>query len=151
MAEYISPKGLEKLKKGLEGMKTKTRREIAARLESAKALGDLSENAEYQEAKEAQSLNESQIAELEEKLRNIVVIQKPTDSSIVQVGATIDVDSSSGRETFTIVGSEEADPREGKISNESPLGMAFLGKKAGETVEVKTPAGMVSFRLLDIR
>ena len=96
-------------------------------------------------------MNESQVAELEEKLRNIVVIQKPTDSSIVQVGATIDVDSSSGRETFTIVGSEEADPREGKISNESPLGMAFLGKKAGETVEVKTPAGMVSFRLLDIR
>lgn len=151
MAEYISPKGLEKLKKELEGMKTVKRREIASRLEAAKALGDLSENAEYQEAKEAQSLNESQVAELEEKLRNIVVIQKPTDSSTVQVGATIDVDSSSGRETFTIVGSEEADPREGKISNESPLGTAFLGKKAGETVEVKTPAGMVSFRLLNIR
>lgn len=151
MSEYISPKGLEKLKKELEGMKTVKRLEIAARLEAAKALGDLSENAEYQEAKEAQSLNESQVAELEEKLRNIVVIQKPTDSNTVQVGATIDVDSSSGRETFTIVGSEEANPGEGKISNESPLGMAFLGKKAGETVDVKTPAGVVSFRLLSIR
>jgi len=151
MAEYISPEGLAKLKKEVGALKTTKRREIATRLEAAKALGDLSENAEYQEAKEAQSLNESQISELEEKLRNIVVIRKPTDSYTVQVGATIDVDSSLGRETFTIVGSEEADPMQGKISNESPLGRAFLGKKAGETVEAKTPAGVVSYHLLAIR
>ncbi len=150
MAEYISPEGLTKLKKEVETLKTSKRREIATRLEAAKALGDLSENAEYQEAKEAQSLNESQISELEEKLRNIVVIRKPTDSYTVQVGSTIDVDSSLGRETFTIVGSEEADPMRGKISNESPLGRAFLGKKAGETVEVKTPAGVTSYRILRI-
>lgn len=148
--EYISREGLEKLKKELEELKTVRRREIAERLEAAKALGDLSENAEYQEAKEAQSLNEAQIAELEEKLRNIVVIRKPIDSSTVQVGATIEVDSASGRETFTIVGSEEADPLSGKISNESPLGRAFLGKKAGDTVEVKTPGGSANYRLLRI-
>ena len=150
MSEYLSPQGLEKLKRELEELKTVERREIAARLEAAKALGDLSENAEYQEAKEAQSLNESQIAELEEMLRNAVVIKKPTDLNVVQVGATIDVESDLGRETFTIVGSEEASPLEGKISNESPLGKSFLGKKAGETTEIKTPGGMVKYKILKI-
>ena len=150
MSEYLSPQGLEKLKRELEELKTVKRREIASRLEAAKALGDLSENAEYQEAKEAQSLNESQIGEMEEKLRNAVVIKKPTDLNVVQVGATIDVESDLGRETFTIVGSEEASPLEGKISNESPLGKSFLGKKAGETTEIKTPGGMVKYKILKI-
>ncbi|MFY9462077.1 MAG: transcription elongation factor GreA [Candidatus Sungiibacteriota bacterium] len=150
MSEYLSPQGLEKLKRELEELKTVERREIAARLEAAKALGDLSENAEYQEAKEAQSLNESQIAEHEEMLRNAVVIKKPTDLNIVQVGATIDVESDLGQETFTIVGSEEASPLEGKISNESPLGKAFLGHKVGEPIEIKTPGGMVKYKILKI-
>lgn len=150
MAEYISPEGLEKLKKELEELKTAKRIEIAKRLEAAKALGDLSENAEYQEAKEAQSLNETQIAELEDTLRNIVVIQKPTNLNIVQVGATVEVDSEHGREEFTIVGSEEADPSRGRISNESPLGRAFLGKRVGEAAEVKTPAGVVKYTLRKI-
>src|SRR3989344_6275879 len=118
MSEYISPEGLEKLKRELEQMKTVARREIAARLETAKALGDLSENAEYQEAKEVQSLNELKIQELEEMLRDVVVIKKPNHSRTVQIGSTIEVNSPHGRETFTIVGSEEADPVEGKISNE---------------------------------
>src|SRR3989344_1302552 len=148
MSEYLSPQGLEKLKKELEELKTVERREIASRLEAAKALGDLSENAEYQEAKEAQSLNESQVAELEEMLRNAVVIKKPTDLNIVQVGATIDVESNMGRETYTIVGSEEADPLQDKISNESPLGKSFLGKKVGETMEIKTPGGVVKYKIL---
>jgi len=150
MSEYLSPQGLEKLKKELEELKTVERREIASRLEAAKALGDLSENAEYQEAKEAQSLNESQVAELEEMLRNAVVIKKPTDLNIVQVGATIDVESNMGRETYTIVGSEEADPLQDKISNESPLGKSFLGKKVGETMEIKTPGGVVKYKILKI-
>ncbi|MDO8561149.1 MAG: transcription elongation factor GreA [bacterium] len=150
MSEYLSPQGLEKLKKELEDLKTVKRREIASRLEVAKALGDLSENAEYQEAKEAQSLNESQIAELEEMLRNAVLIKKPTDLNMVQVGATIDIESDFGRETFTIVGSEEADPPQGKISNESPLGKAFLGKKVGDAAEVKTPGGMVKYKVTKI-
>src|SRR3990167_8798100 len=121
MAEYISAEGLEKLKRELEELKTVERRSIAERLEAAKALGDLSENAEYQEEKEAQSLTEGKIQELEEMLRDIVVIQKPINATNVQIGSTIQVDSRHGKETFTIVGSEEADPLQGRISNESPM------------------------------
>jgi transcription elongation factor GreA len=141
MSEYISEEGLEKLKQDLHELKTVTRKEIAARLESAKALGDLAENAEYSEAKEAQSLNEARVLELEEMLRNIVVIQKPTSVGVVQIGSTVMVSHSGGEERYTIVGTEEANPAGGKISNELPLGKAFLGKKVGETVSVKTPAG----------
>ncbi|OHA09948.1 MAG: transcription elongation factor GreA [Candidatus Sungbacteria bacterium RIFCSPLOWO2_01_FULL_60_25] len=145
MAEYISAEGLEKLKRELEELKTTERRAIAERLEAAKALGDLSENAEYQEAKEAQSLNEGKIQELEEILREAVVIQKPTGTSAVQIGSTIRVHSRHGDETFTIVGSEEADPVGGKISNESPMGQAFLGKAVGDKVEIKTPGGTETY------
>lgn len=150
MTEYISAEGLEKLKRELEEAKTVKRREIAERLESAKALGDLSENAEYHEAKEAQSLNESKIQELEEVLRDVVVITKPAQTKTVQIGSTIEVDSSRGRETFTIVGSEEADPPAGRISNESPLGQAFLGRAMGETIEIKAPGGVTSYKIRKI-
>lgn len=150
MAEYISPEGLERLKRELEELKTTQRREIALRLEAAKALGDLSENAEYQEAKEAQSLNESKIQELEEMLRDVVVIQKPASTSTVQIGSTIEVESKKSRETFMIVGSEEADPLAGKISNESPMGQAFLGHAIGDTVQIKTPAGTDTYQLKKI-
>lgn len=150
MSEYVSPEGLEKLKKELEELKTVRRREIAERLEAAKALGDLSENAEYQEAKETQSLNESTIQELEDMLRNAVVIKKPTNATTVQIGSTIQVDSEHGREQFTIVGSEEADPLSGKISNESPMGGAFLGHAPGETIAIKSPRGNTSYKILKI-
>ncbi len=150
MSEYFSEEGLEKLKQEHEDLKTVKRHEIAARLEHAKSLGDLSENAEYQEAKEEQSLLESRIVELEEILRNAVIIKKDVRSNLVQVGSTVRVKSEHGEETFTIVGSEEADPKEGKISNESPLGKAFLGRKAGETVEVKTPGGGVHYLINSI-
>lgn len=151
MSEYISPEGLEKLKTELAELKTVKRREIAERLESAKALGDLAENAEYQEAKEAESLNEARIQEMQEILRDIVVIQKPIDSKNVQIGSTIEVASSHGNETFTIVGSEEADPLAGRISNESPMGRAFLGRAAGESVSIKTPGGNDTYKILKIR
>ena len=151
MAEYLSVEGLEKLKRELEELKTVKRREIAERLESAKALGDLSENAEYQEAKEAQSLHEATIQELEEILREAVVIQKPSNATTVQIGSTIDVESEHGRETFTIVGSEEADPLLGKISNESPMGRTFLGQAVGESVSVKTPGGNDTYTVKKIR
>ncbi|MDP3727226.1 MAG: transcription elongation factor GreA [bacterium] len=150
MSEYISPEGLEKLKRELEQLKTVKRREIAARLEAAKALGDLSENAEYQEAKEAQSLNEANILELEDVLRDVVVIRKPEHTSTVQIGSTIEVESGHGRETFTIVGSEEADPILGKISNESPMGRSFLGRSAGEAVDIKTPRGSDTYKVRKI-
>jgi len=150
MAEYVSPEGLERLKKELEELKTSKRREIAERLEAAKALGDLSENAEYQEAKEAQSLNESNIQELEELIREAIIIQKPTSSASVQIGSTIEVVSDHGSETFTIVGSEEADPLSGKISNESPMGRAFLSHQSGDRIEIKTPGGSVAYTIKKI-
>lgn len=151
MVEYLSPAGLEKLKRELEDLKTTKRREIALRLEAAKALGDLAENAEYQEAKEAQSLNEAMIQDLEEMLRDVVVIQKPTNAHVVAIGSTIEVDSSHGHETFTIVGSEEADPLAGKISNESPLGRSFLGTSVGQAVVIKSPSGNTTYKIKKIR
>ena len=150
MSEYFSEEGLEKLKQELEELKTVKRHEIAARLEHAKSLGDLSENAEYQEAREEQSLLESQIVEIEEVLRNAVIIKKDAHSSLVQVGSTVGVASEHGEENFTIVGSEEADPKVGKISNESPLGKTFLGHKVGEKVEVKTPGGIIHYSIIAI-
>lgn len=150
MSEYISEEGLEKLKQELHEFKTVTRQEIAARLESAKALGDLAENAEYSEAKEAQSLNEARIGELEDRLRTIVVIQKPTSIGIVQIGSTVTVSRDGGEERYTIVGTEEANPAGGKISNESPLGKAFLGKKVGDMVTVKTPVGESVYAIVRI-
>ncbi|MBI2640606.1 MAG: transcription elongation factor GreA [Candidatus Sungbacteria bacterium] len=150
MSEYLSEEGLEKLKKELQELKTVKRQDIAARLEHAKTLGDLSENAEYQEAKEEQSLMELQIAELEETVRNAVLIRgHRTDQ--VTVGSTVRVRSQSGEEMYMIVGSEEANPAEGKISNESPMGKAFLGKKVGDEVEVKTPGGVITYQVAEIR
>mgnify|MGYP001588341339 CR=1 FL=1 len=149
--EYFSEEGLEKLKQELEELKTVKRKEIAARLEHAKSLGDLSENAEYQEAKEEQSLLENRIAELEDALRNAVIIQKGGRSDVVEVGSTVKVESARGEEVFTIVGSEEANPAENKISNESPLGQAFLGHRAGDRVEVKTPGGSVEYTIREVR
>ncbi len=151
MPEYISREGLEKLKQELYELKTKKRQELAARLEHAKSLGDLSENAEYQETKEEQSLVEAQIAELEDKLRNAVIIGNERGTDRVLIGSTVRVKSARGEETFTIVGSEEADPMGGKISNESPLGKTFLGRRVRESVEVKTPAGMMAYEIMEIQ
>ncbi len=151
MAEYLSQEGLEKLKQGLHELKTKKRQEIAARLEHAKSLGDLSENAEYQETKEEQEMMEQRIAELEERVREAVVMHKPTKTDSVRVGSTVVVSSSHGEEIYTILGSEEADPARGKISNESPLGKAFLEHKAGDKVEVRTPAGVMVYTIAEIR
>lgn len=148
--EFISEEGLEKLKKELDVLRTLKRQEIAQRLEEAKALGDLSENAEYMEAKEAQAFNEAKIAELEEVIRNAVVIDTNHKKGFVDLGSKIEVKSEHGKETFTIVGSEEADPDKSLISNESPLGRAFLGHKNGETIEVKTPAGMTNYKIISI-
>ncbi|MFY9463079.1 MAG: transcription elongation factor GreA [Candidatus Sungiibacteriota bacterium] len=151
MAEYLSEDGLQKLKQELHELKTKKRQEIAARLEHAKSLGDLSENAEYQETKEEQEMMEQRIAELEERVREAVVMQKPTKTDSVRVGSTVVVSSSRGDETYTILGSEEADPGRGKISNESPLGKAFLSKKVGDKVDVHTPAGVMAYTIAEIK
>lgn len=145
--EYISEEGLEKLKKQLEDLKTVKRQEITVRLEEAKKMGDLSENAEYTEAREAQEFNEREIAELEELVKKAVVIGKPKDKDEIQIGSTFVVKSHGKEHEFTIVGSEEADPVSGKISNESPLGKSFLGNKKGDEVKVKTPKGEVKYTI----
>ena len=147
---YLSQEGIETIKKELQELKTKKRQEIAARLQEAKDLGDLSENAEYFEAKEAQSLNENRIIELEKLLKNAVVIETSSEEDIVKVGSTIEVKSNNGPETFNIVGSAEAKPQEGKISNESPLGRAFLGRKTGDEIEIKSPSGITKYKIIKI-
>ena len=151
MPEYLSQEGLEKLKKELHELKTVKRQDIARRLEHAKTLGDLSENAEYQDTKEEQNQVEAHIAELEDRLRNVVLIEKNQGTDRVSVGSTVKVASPRGEETYQIVGSEEANPSEGKISNESPMGKGFLGRKAGDDVEVRTPGGVTVYKILEIK
>lgn len=147
LKEYISEEGLEKLKKQLEELKTVKRQEVAERLEEAKKMGDLSENAEYTEAREAQEFNEREIAELEELIKKAVVIGKTKSRDEIQIGSTVIVKSHGKEQQLTIVGSEEADPANGKISNESPLGKSFLGKKKSDEVRVKTPKGEVKYTI----
>lgn len=151
MAEYLSAEAREKLKQEVHTLKTAKRQEIAARLEHAKSLGDLSENAEYQEAKEEQTLVEQRIAELEERIRDAVDMVRPVSTDRVVVGSTVRAAVNGREAVYTIVGSEEADPAAGKVSNESPLGKAFLGKKVGDTVEVKAPAGSMVYTVVEIR
>lgn len=147
---YLSAEGIEEIKKELQELKTKKRQEIAKRLQEAKDLGDLSENAEYFEAKEAQSLNENRISELEDLLKNAVVIEASSTEDTVRIGSKIEVMANNNVEVFSIVGSAEAKPQEGKISNESPLGRAFLNKKIGDEVEIKTPGGIVKYKIIKI-
>lgn len=147
---YLSNEGVNNLKNELNELKTKKRQEIAKRLQEAKDLGDLSENAEYFEAKEAQSFNENRIAELTELLKNAVVIEPSNEESTVRVGSTIELKSNVGIERFNIVGSAEAKPQEGKVSNESPLGKMLLGKKIGDEIEIKTPNGGAKYKIIKI-
>lgn len=145
--EYISEEGLEKLKQGLEKLRTVKRQEITGRLEEAKKMGDLSENAEYTEAREAQEFNEREILELEDLIKKAIVIGKIKSKDEIQIGSVFIVKSHGKEQELTIVGSEEADPIQGKISNESPLGRSFLGKKKGDEVRVKTPRGEAKYIL----
>lgn len=148
---YLSQEGWEKLKGELEELQTKRRREISGRIEEAKKLGDLSENAEYMDAKEAQEFNERKIAELKAIMQNTVLISKERTKGVVQIGSSVSVRGKGGSAAdFIIVGSEEADPASGKISNLSPAGCALLYKKKGDAVEVKTPAGIIKYEIMDI-
>lgn len=147
---YLTAEGLEKVKKELEGLKNKLH-EVADRIEKAKELGDLSENAEYHEAKEDFAFTQGKIQELESVIMRAQIVTKSTDNS-VNIGSTLRVKSDKGKEMeYTIVGSNEADPVHGKISNESPLAMAFIGKKKGERVEVKTPTGLIGYQILEVK
>lgn len=150
-AVYLSRQKLEELKKELEELSSKKRKEIAENLEFAKSLGDLSENAEYIQAREDQAKNEERIAQIEGMLKNAVVVNKH-HSSVIEVGSTVVVEKegSGAEQRFQIVGSEEADMKEGKISYQSPLGAALFGRKKGEKVSFKTPAGVTNYKILEI-
>ncbi len=155
MTQYLSSEAYRSLKQELKELKTTRRREIAQKLQEAKELGDLSENAAYQEAKREQSELETKILEIEEFLRNASIIRKSKNhNGLVRIGSTITVVLMSQpkvKKVFTISGSLEANPKLGKISNVSPLGKAFLGHKKGDVVIVKTPKGMVKYKIIDIK
>ena len=152
--ELLTQEGYNKLEEELEYLKAVKRKEVAERLKVAISFGDLSENAEYDEAKNEQAKLEEQILKLDEKLRKAVIIdESQIDLDIVTVGSIVklyDYDFDEEIE-YSIVGSAEADPFEGKISNESPVGKALLGARVGETVEVQVPDGVSKFKVLEIR
>ncbi len=149
--QYFTKEKLESLKTKLNKLKTEKRLEIADRLKRAKELGDLSENSEYFEAKEEQSQLENRIFELEEMLKNVEIIEKGPVTDIAQIGSTIEVKKGDQKMRFTIVGSIEAKPEVGLISNESPLGRAFLGKKINNEVKVNLPNGkMANYKIISI-
>jgi transcription elongation factor GreA len=152
MAEQIiSREGYEKLKKELDYLINVKRKEIAERIQKAKEMGDLSENAEYSEAKDAQAFNEGRIAELTQMLKNLTVVENGNSKEVVGMGSTVKVKANGEEKEYTIVSFNEADPMAGKISNESPLGKAFLGKKKGEKVVVNTPKGEVEYEIVEIK
>lgn len=150
MPQYFSPVGLEKLKKELEDRRGEIRTDITRRILAAKELGDLSENAEYAEAKEAQAFNEGKIAELEDTIKEGIVINHKEGQGVIVVGSTMKLKSGPVEHKFTIVGPAESDPVKGFISNESPLGQAFIGHKKGDEVQVKTPGGIVKYKILEV-
>lgn len=149
----LTEEGYKKMEAELEKLKTETRSEIAERIKVALGFGDLSENSEYDEAKNAQAANEDKIAELEAKLRFAKIIDdSEIDTKKVQIGNTVKVlDMEFDEEVeYTIVGTTEADITQNKISNESPIGSALLGAKKNEVVEVQVPAGISKYKVLSI-
>lgn len=149
--KYLTKEGLAKLQAELKRLKTTRREEIRHRIEDAIKLGDLSENAEYHEAKDDQGLNEARIRELEDISRNAVMIESDKDASgVVVVGSKIKVNFEGGEKDFVIVGPSEASPSAGLISNESPIGRAFIGHKKGDTVEVEVPSGVIEYRIIAV-
>lgn len=153
MQHHLTKKGLEELKEELEHLKKGGRREIAERLKQAKEYGDLTENSEYSDAKEAQGKLESRIFELEEIIRNAVLIkvpQKNIENIVINIGSTIEIQKGLKIFRYMIVGSREAKPEANLISNESPLGKAFLGKKVGDMVEINTPSGKTKYKIVKI-
>ena len=150
-SEYLSKERLREIEEELKDLKTNKRKEIADRLEYAKSLGDLSENAEYKEAKEQQSFLEEKIARFEDIVRRAVIITKQK-GDIVRVGSSTrikNLDSGDEKE-YMIVGPEEVDIARGKISNLSPIGSALVGKKKGEIVSVISPNGEVKYKIVNI-
>ncbi|CAI6084595.1 transcription elongation factor GreA [Cohnella sp. JJ-181] len=150
----LTPDGLKKLEEELENLKSVKRREVAERIKVAIGYGDISENSEYEDAKNEQAFIEGRILTLEKMLRNARIINNDEiDLSTVSIGSTVVVEDLEFNETleYTIVGTAESDPLKNKISNESPVGRAIIGKSKGTTVEVSVPAGIIQYKIVDIK
>ena len=148
---YLTPEGASKLEQELEELKGPRRTELAKRLRSAIQMGDLSENADYHKAKEDQGFLEGRIQEIEYKLRNVVIIEKNAGREVVGIGNHVTIQEKGlPPETYHVVGAQEADPRNGKISNESPIGRALIDHKVGDVVQAETPGGKIDFTILKI-
>jgi len=150
----LTPEGYEKLKQEIEYLSNDKRREVADRIRTAREFGDIAENAEYDDAKNEQALLEHRIATLEERLRNArVITKKDVAKDVVSIGSKVKLRDIAAKQTFEyrIVGSAEANPAENKLSNESPVGKAIMGRKKGETVEVAAPRGKLTFKIMDIK
>lgn len=151
-AVYVTEEGLKKLEEELNFLRNEKRQEVAERLHEAMEDGELIENAEYEAAKNEQAFVEGRILELEHMISVARVIEKTKSKDSVNIGSTVVVKENGQKsETYTIVGAAEANPKDGLISNESPLGQALLEKKVGDIVEVKAPAGVLSFKIVKIK
>lgn len=149
---YLTKEGFERLNKEYEELTTNGRKEVASLIKQAKEYGDLSENSEYADAKDKQAFIEGRISELEHILKNTAMIdEKHENCDQVGVGCTVHVELETGEMEYKIVGSYEADPEKGWVSNESPLGQALLGRKPGEEVEVNAPAGVIKYKIKKIK
>jgi len=149
---YLTKEGHEELKKELEHLLSNERKAVAERIKIAKEHGDLSENSEYSDAKDQQSFIEGRILEVEHLLKNAELIDEShVNCSDIKIGCTVHLEVEDKKLEYKIVGSTEADPSKGYISNESPIGKALLGKKKGDTVEVSVPAGVKKYRIHEIR
>ncbi|HEX2221816.1 MAG TPA: transcription elongation factor GreA [Candidatus Limnocylindria bacterium] len=146
---YLTREGLAKLKAELQHLVTAERPRVAARIHDAKLDGDITENAEYEDAKQEQSFLEGRIATLEAQIKNAEIIEH-VNGDRVRIGSKVRITGADGEEEFTIVGSAEASPRDGRISNESPVGAALMGHKPGDRVTVQAPAGPIEFTVVSI-
>lgn len=151
MTKFVTEEGLKKIKDELEKRRTEIRQSIANAIKEAKEQGDLSENAEYSEAKRQQAENEARVAELEFLFKESKVAAYDKSCGVVQLGSKVRVKFNGSEMEFQIVGSNEANPSEFKISNESPMGRAFMGKGKGEKVEAEAPAGKMKYTILDLK
>lgn len=147
---YLTKDGIDKLKEELVDLTGNQRHKVAAKLREAKEYGDLSENIQWDDAKDQQAFIEGRIAEVEHILKHAEIIESPRKKDIVDLGTTVHVELEEGKQKYTIVGSTEANPDEGKISNESPIGQALMGKKPGDEVEVTVPSGTIVYKILKI-
>jgi transcription elongation factor GreA len=148
---YLTREGAAKLEAEVRELKGSRREELSKRLRAAIQMGDLSENADYHKAKEDQGFLEGRIQEIEHVLRSAVIIEKTASKDIITVGSHVTIqEEGSQPETYHVVGAKEADPRHGKISNESPIGRASMDHRVGDVIEAETPGGKIRFRILKI-